>query len=126
MSKLNKYTFNYHPLFQKEFNKIIKKHQCPSLEQDLERLKFTLIQHLEDNNEFKATLCNRIAGLDSKVTLPAFIVKNFRCKGINKGSHSGFRITFVFFRDENIFYFVEIFNKNKKSIEDKKRINDIF
>ncbi len=126
MSKLDDYTFDTHPRFDEEFNKIIQKHQCPSLEKDFERLKITLVQKLEDINRFPVSLCNHISGLNSNVKLPAFIVKNFRCKGINKGSRSGFRITFLFSREDNLFFFVEIFHKNKKPIEDKDRINNLF
>ena len=52
--------------------------------------------------------------------------KKFRCKGINKGSRSGFRITFLFDQEESRFIFVEIFNKNKKEIPDKNRVNELF
>lgn len=103
MNKLENYTFDKHPLFKKEFNKIIRKHQCPSLEKDFERLKIALVQNLEDYNQFPVSLCNRISGLNSNVKFPAFIVKNFRCKGIKKGSRSGFRITFLFSREDNSF-----------------------
>ena len=126
MSKLDNYTFDKHPLFEEEFNKIIRKHQCPSLEEDFERLKIALVQKLEEFNHFPVSLCNRISGLSSNVKFPAFIVKNFRCKKINKGSRSGFRITFLFSREDNLFYFVEIYNKNKKPVEDKERINKLF
>jgi mRNA-degrading endonuclease RelE of RelBE toxin-antitoxin system len=127
MTNLDDYQFDCHPLFRKEFKKIIKKHQCPSLKEDFYRLKIALVQDLEDNNHtFSVNYCTRISGLENKVTLPSFIVKKFRCQNINKGSRSGFRLTFVFYPDENIFYFVEIFNKNKKAIEDKERINNLF
>ena len=66
-----------------------------------------------------------ISGLENNVTVPAFIIK-FRCKGINKGSRSGFRITFLFDQEESRFIFVEIFNKNKKEIPDKNRVNELF
>lgn len=126
MSKLDNYQFDTHPLFDDEFNKIINRHKCPTLKEDFERLKIALVQYLEDLNRFPVNICNRITGLDSKVKFPAFIVKNFRCKGINKGSRSGFRITFLFSREDNLFYFVEIYNKNKKPVEDKERINELF
>lgn len=100
MSKLDNYQFDTHLLFDDEFNKIINRHKCPTLKEDFERLKIALVQYLEDLNRFPVNICNRIAGLDSKVKFPAFIVKNFRCKGINKGSRSGFRITFLFSREE--------------------------
>ena len=28
--------------------------------------------------------------------------------------------------EDNLFYFVEIYNKNKKPVEDKERINELF
>ena len=68
----------------------------------------------------------RMAGLDNTVTVPAFIIKKFRCKSINKGSRSGFRLTFLFSHDEDKFIFVEMFRKNVKKLPDKKRINDLF
>lgn len=67
-----------------------------------------------------------ISGLESYVTIPSFIIKKFRCEGINRGVNSGFRITFLFDKDEERFILVEIFNKNKKSIPNKKRINELF
>ena len=54
------------------------------------------------------------------------IIKNFRCKGINRGSRSGFRITFLFDKKEGKFTLVEFFQKNKKEIPNKNRINDLF
>ena len=67
-----------------------------------------------------------VSGLDNYVNIPAFIIKKFRCEGINKGANSGFRITFLFDKDEGRFVFVEMFNKNKKNIPDKNRINELF
>lgn len=67
-----------------------------------------------------------ISGLENYVTVPAFIIKKFRCEGINKGVKSGFRITFLFDKEESKFIFVELFHKNKKKIPNKKRINELF
>lgn len=67
-----------------------------------------------------------ISGLESYVNIPAFIIKKFRCEGINRGANSGFRITFLFDKEDSRFVFVEIFNKNKKKIPDKTRINNLF
>ena len=50
MSKLDNYQFDTHPLFDDEFNKIINRHKCPTLKEDFKRLKFTLVQYLEDLN----------------------------------------------------------------------------
>ncbi len=126
MIDLGDYTFDCHHLFDKEFRKIIQKHQCPTLKDDFNRLKIILVQDLLDNDNFSHHICTRIKGLNSNVPYPAFIIKNFRCKGINKGSRSGFRLTFMYVKEENYFYFFEIYNKNKKDVEDKSRINELF
>lgn len=121
-------TFSFHPKFKKEYEKIIKKHKCPTLENDLELLKKVLYKTITNNKNhiFPNNICTRISGLNRNVPYPAFIIKNFRCKGINKGKKSGFRITFIFYTDTNKFCFVEIFHKNEKDIEDKNRINKMF
>ena len=120
------YAFEYHYKFKKEFNKVLKKHQCPSLKSDFKLLYDALIKYLQNIDKFPPHICMHIAGLDNSVSVPAFIVKRFRCEGINKGANSGFRITFLFDLDEGKFIFVEFFNKNKKDVEDKKRINEMF
>ncbi len=53
-----------------------------------------------ESNKFESHLCMRIAGLENYVNVPAFIIKKFRCEGINKGVNSGFRITFLFDKEE--------------------------
>lgn len=126
MTEYKGYIFYYHPKFKKEFNKIFKKNKCPSIKKDFKLLYDVLIQELTEQNEFKANTCNRMAGLENIVTLPAFIIKKFRCKKIKKGANSGFRITFLFDKEESRFIFVEIFNKNKKPTPNKDRINNLF
>lgn len=126
MTEYKGYTFEYHHKFKKEFNKIITKHHCPTLKDDFKLLYDILIQHLNESDKFAPHICMHISGLENNVTVPAFIIKKFRCKGINKGSRSGFRITFLFDHEESRFIFVEIFNKNKKEIPDKNRINELF
>ena len=117
--------FEYHPKLCKEFNSIHKKH-CKSLRGDFERLKVALVEDLENNGKFSKHSCNRISGLDSRVSLPAFIVKSFRCKDINKGKKSDFRLTFVFNPEGNYFYFVEMYRKKSQEVENKNRINKLF
>ena len=126
MTNYKGYTFDYHPKFRKEFNKIYKKHQSPTVSYDFKLLYDVLNQQLEDLGEFEANICNHMSGLANYVILPPFILKKFRCKGINEGANSGFRITFLYDEDEARFICVEMFNKNKKSIPNKERINDLF
>ncbi len=120
------YIFEYPHKFKKEFNKTFAKHKCPTIKEDFKLLYDTLIQQLHETDKFGVHMCMRISGLDNYVNIPAFIIKKFRCKGINKGVNSGFRITFLYDEEEGRFIFVELFHKNKKKIPDKNRINDLF
>lgn len=120
------YTFEYHSKFKKEFNKIFSNHQCPTVKSDFKLLYDVLIQHLQESDKFESHICMHISGLESYVNIPAFIIKKFRCECINMGANSGFRITFLFDKEDSRFVFVEIFNKNKKKIPDKTRINNLF
>ena len=126
MTEYKGYTFEYHYKFKKEFNKILTKHKCPTLKSDFKLLYDILIQHLQESNKLAPHICMHISGLENYVSIPAFIIKKFRCEGINKGVKSGFRITFLFDKEEGRFIFVEMFNKNKKATPDKNRINNPF
>ncbi len=126
MSEIKGYTFITHPLFDKEVNKIIRTHQCPSLETDLIRLQNVLVNDLEVYGRFLDRTCERIAGLDKRVKYPAFVAKKVRCEKINKGSKSGLRATFLFSREDKCFHFVEMYHKKNKDVENKERINKLF
>lgn len=116
-----KYKIKTYPKFDKEFNKLIKK--CPSLEEDFERLKNVLLFHLTTGDHYLPDDYHQIQRLDVK--FPVFKIKKFRCKTIPKGNRSGFRFIFILSRKHNVIYFTECYHKNKKEIEDKKRIRDI-
>ncbi|WP_292600533.1 hypothetical protein [Methanobrevibacter sp. UBA212] len=126
MTEYEGYSFEYHPKFKKEFNKIINRNRCPTLKEDFKLLLDALILSLNEHQRFPRHVCMHIAGLDENVSCPAFIVKKFRCKNINRGVNSGFRITFLFDSKEKKFIFVEFFNKSAKKVEDKNRINRLF
>ena len=126
MSESEGYSFEYHPKFKKEFNNIIKRHKCPTLKDDFKLFLDTLIVNLKENQRFPEHICTYIAGLDSSVMLPAYVVKKFRCKKINRGVNSGFRFAFVFNSKRKRFIFVEFYIKNSKKVEDKNRINNLF
>ena len=92
------FSFKYHDKFPKEKKrKMLAK--CPSLKKNFETFKETLCTDIIYNNFDVPTHNNkyfRISGLSKNVTLPAFIVKRFRCKDINKGADSEFRLTFIY------------------------------
>lgn len=108
MTDYKGYTFEYHSKFKKEFNKIFSIHQCPTVKSDFKLLYDVLIQHLQESDKFESHICMHISGLESYVNIPAFIIKKFRCEGINRGVNSGFRITFLFDKEDSRFVFVEI------------------
>lgn len=124
---MNDFDFNYHKRFLKEKEKLSNK--CTSLENDFEIFKTTLQVDIRDNNYNVPTDVGKyfkIKGLSKKVTLPAFVVKKFYCENMNKGSNSGFRFTFLYDKSERLIYFVEIYFKGQKQIENKDRINNLF
>ena len=121
---MNEYKSDYHPKFCKEFKKFINRNKCPTLESDFKLFKKNLKDDIS-RNKLLPSKYHKISGLDSRVNQPAFIFKDFRCEGINKGKKSGFRITFLIINRE-YFYFTEIYHKNQKDVEDKERINALF
>ena len=85
MTNYKGYAFEYHYKFKKEFNKILIKHKCPTVKEDFKLLYDILIQHLQESDKFESHICMHISGLENYVNIPAFIIKKFRCEGINKG-----------------------------------------
>ena len=75
-----------------------------------------ILDDLEDDYRLSSEY-HRIVGLKHYVTEPAFIFKDFRCEGINKGKKSGFRITFVLYSEH--IYFTEYIIKIKKILKIK-------
>ena len=66
---------------------------------------------------------SQINGLGNKFKCKAFIAKKFYCDQTqNKGSNSGFRITFIHCHLNNTIHYVEFFFKGRKTKEDKDRI----
>jgi len=117
----------YHKKFLKEKRKLSRK--CRSIEGDFEDFKKALMVDIKYNNYTVPTDTEkyfRISGLDKSITLPAFVAKVFYCEKMNRGSHSGFRITFIYDPSENYIYFVQFYFKSKDEIEDKERINKLF
>ena len=83
---IEKNFFHYHPKFIKERNKFIRTHKCPTLKDDLDLLEDMILDDLEDDYRLSSEY-HRIVGLKHYVTEPAFIFKDFRCKGIKKGKN---------------------------------------
>jgi len=54
----------------------------------LSLLEDMILDDLEENHKLSSEY-HRIGGLKPYVTQPAFVFKDFRCKGIKKGKKSG-------------------------------------
>ena len=113
----------YDKRFLKEKRKF--KRKCNSIDEDFERFEKALKVDLKDNN-YKIPLdtkkYSKISGLDKNVTLPAFVAKVFYCKKMNKGSKSGFRISFIYDPDEYFIYFVEFYLNKIMKLKTKKEL----
>ena len=124
---MNQIEVEYDKKFLKEKRKFQGK--CPSINSDFKRFEKALKVKIQDN-QYMVPVDNKqifqIAGLDKSVYLPAFVVKSFYCEKMNKGSNSGFRITFVWNPKKKTIYFVEFYFKQKKDVENKDRINNLF
>ena len=72
--------------FKKELKKLSRK-KCKTLPQDLEVLKKALNANIPEHPSTK-----RVNDLGSRVKIPIYKVRRFRCKQIKKGAYSGFRI----------------------------------
>lgn len=111
------------PEFEREKKKLIKKFR--TLDDDLNtfiNVQLKLFHKLRiDNNS-----CELIENLG--ITYPKiFKVKKFACKALKgKGVHSGIRIIYSFFPDEDKIEFVEIYYKGDKENEDRDRINKYY
>jgi len=117
---MTSYVCKHYSKFDKDCKDLFSK--CTTLEEDLKRFKTSLIDDLISNNGVVPTNnkiffhVNRL-----KAELPVFKVKRFRCKGINKGSNSGFRLVFAYDRSLSLIYFIEFYYKRSKKTEMNKK-----
>ncbi|MBQ2832592.1 hypothetical protein [Methanobrevibacter sp.] len=117
-----KYIIKYHPKFDKEVNKLMKK--CPSLKEDFERLTNVLLFHLKTGDHYLPD--DQYLQLQRlNVPFPVFKIKKFRCKDIPKGNRSGFRFIFILSRKHHVIYFTECYFKRSNEIENRNRIRKI-
>jgi len=109
----------YSDEFNRDFKKLTKKYT--SLDEDLKtcikiQLKLFHKLNIDNNGIFQ------ISGLGFEQP-KIFKIKKFACKSLKgTGNRSGIRIIYAYFEDINKIEFIEIYHKNKKELEDKKRI----
>ncbi len=107
------------PGFDKDFKKLLKKFR--TLEEDLKTFiekQLKLLHKLGIDNKG----CARISGLG--ITYPEiYKARKFACKSLKgKGSASGIRIIYAYYKNEDIIELVEIYYKGDKENEDRERI----
>jgi mRNA-degrading endonuclease RelE of RelBE toxin-antitoxin system len=117
---MRKIDFQATPEFEKEIEKIAKK-GCRSVFEDLNTFKKALRVNIP---EHQSTM--PISNLGDSVKIPVYKVRRFRCRKIKKGAYSGFRLIYAYIEDSATIIFVEFYNKNKKPVENRKRIYQYF
>lgn len=106
--------------FHKEFKKLSKK-RFQSLPDDFEIFKDTQLK-LFHKQKIDNDGIVRISDLGINYPF-VYKVKKFACKSLKgKGVHSGIRLIYAYFANEDIIEFIEIYHKSDKENEDRERI----
>lgn len=101
--------------FQKDLKNLLKKYR--TLNDDLEVVKQVLAVSPDERPPFSFRIDN--LGLETCVIK----VKKIACKSLKgRGVNSGLRLIYAYFKDQGKIIFVELYHKNDKENEDKKRI----
>ena|SRR5690554_5742918 len=105
--------------FRKDLKKLLKKYR--TLHDDLCVLK----QVLEVMPDERPPFSFRISHLALENCV--IKVKKMACKSLKgRGVNSGLRLIYAYFPEEQRITFIELYHKNDKENEDKKRIRDNF
>ena len=116
---MNKITFDELSEFEKDLKNLLKKFR--TLNDDLEVVK----QDLNDEPGESPPFSFRINGLGIETCV--IKVKKIACKALKgRGVNSGLRLIYAHFEAEGKITFVELYHKNDKENEDKRRILNNF
>jgi len=111
--------FNTLSEFDKDLKRLLKKYR--SLVYDLEDIKTILKVRPNEKPPFSFEINN--LGISTCIIK----VKKIACDSLKgKGVNSGLRLIYAHFPDESKITFIELYHKNDKENEDKKRITDNF
>lgn len=112
-------TFDELTEYKKDLKNLLKKYR--TLNDDLEVVK----RVLEVSPDERPPFSFRIDNLDLETCV--IKVKKIACKALKgRGVNSGLRLIYAHFPDEKKITFIELYHKNDKENEDKKRITDNF
>ena len=119
MKKMDKIEFDEIPEFKKDLKRLLKKYR--TLEEDLEVVKLDLNDEPGESTPFSF----RIENLHLKTCI--IKVKKIACKALKgRGVNSGLRLIYAHFPAEQKIIFIELYHKNDKENEDRKRIIENF
>lgn len=112
-------TFDELADFKKDLKVLLKKYR--SLKSDLSVVK----QVLEVVPDERPPFSFRIDNLAIETCI--IKVKKIACKALKgRGVNSGLRLIYAYFSDEQRIVFIELYHKNDKPHEDRKRITEQF
>lgn len=112
-------TFDELTEFKKDLKNLLKKYR--TLNDDLDVVKRVLEVRPDERPPFSFRIDN--LGLETCIIK----VKKIACKALKgRGVNSGLRLIYAHFPGEQKIIFIELYHKNDKENEDKKRITDNF
>ena len=112
-------TFDELAEFKKDVKTLLKKYR--TLNDDLGVVK----RVLEVNPDERPPFSYRIENLGLKTCI--IKVKKIACKALKgRGVNSGLRLIYAWFQEEQKIVFIELYHKNDKESENRKRIIDNF
>lgn len=112
-------TFEELTEFKKDLKNLLKKYR--TLNDDLDVVKRVLEVTPDERPPFSFRIDN--FGLETCIIK----VKKIACKALKgRGVNSGLRLIYAHFPEEQKITFIELYHKNDKENEDKKRITDNF
>jgi len=112
-------TFDELAEFKKDLNSLLKKYR--TLRDDLEVVKRVLEVLPDERPPFSF----RIDNLSTDTCI--IKVKKIACKALKgRGVNSGLRLIYAYFPEEEKITFIELYHKNDKEKENRKRILDNF
>ncbi|MBZ5553279.1 MAG: hypothetical protein LAO21_11205 [Acidobacteriia bacterium] len=107
--------------FTKDFRKLLKRFR--TLESDLQTAKRDAIElyHLKDIDNQSVF---RVQGFGTEA-VEIYKLKKFACRALKgRGSKSGLRVIYAFYREILKVEFIEMYFKGDQEIEDKERIKE--
>jgi mRNA-degrading endonuclease RelE of RelBE toxin-antitoxin system len=112
-------TFDVLTEFNKDLKNLLKKYR--TLNDDLAVVKRVLEVMPDERPPFSFRIEN--LGVESCIIK----VKKIACKALKgRGVNSGLRLIYAYFPEEGKITFIELYHKNDKENEDRKRITDNF